>query len=85
MTYAIFGSECASGILDDRAAIQSRIISENRAKLAHLFVLDASPMSARRLVCHWRRDAYGRLACAWAPDIDPDPIASIRPNLLNLS
>jgi len=85
MIYAIFGSECAPGILEAGAAIQPLAVSANSTNLLNLFVLDAPPMSARRLVCHWRRDADGRLACAWAPDIGPDPIASIRPNLPNLS
>jgi hypothetical protein len=34
-----------------------------------LFELDRLPAGRRRLVCHWRRDADGRLACIWEPDI----------------
>jgi hypothetical protein len=37
--------------------------------LARLFALDCRPASRRQLVCHWRRDADGRLACIWEPDI----------------
>ncbi len=36
--------------------------------LVRLFALDRSP-SGRRLVCHWRREWDGRLACIWEPDI----------------
>jgi len=75
----------AAANLDVRPAIAPGLVPLKEANLVDLFVLDTPPMSARRLVCHWRRDAGGRLACAWAPDIGPDPIASIRLNLLNLS
>jgi hypothetical protein len=35
------------------------------------FALEAKPVSAQRLVCHWHRDADGRLVCAWESDISP--------------
>jgi hypothetical protein len=37
--------------------------------LVRLFALDCLPAGRRTLVCHWRRDADGRLACTWEPDI----------------
>ena len=37
--------------------------------LVRLFALDRLPAGGRRLVCHWRRDPDGRLACIWEPDI----------------
>ena len=40
--------------------------------LVRLFALDRLPR-ARRLACHWHRDADGRLACFWEPDIGPVP------------
>jgi hypothetical protein len=37
--------------------------------LVRLFALDCLPAGRRTLVCHWRRDADGRLTCIWEPDI----------------
>ena len=37
------------------------------------FALDDLPAVRRQLVCHWRRDADGRLVCSWEPDIAPIP------------
>jgi hypothetical protein len=41
--------------------------------LVRLFALDSRQAGRRTLVCHWRRDADGRLACIWEPDIVPIP------------
>jgi hypothetical protein len=75
MTFRIFGSECASGILATRSAAKPGSVSSNAAAtdLARLFALDDPPAVRRQLVCHWRRDADGRLACSWEPDIAPIP------------
>ncbi|HLG87554.1 MAG TPA: hypothetical protein VKZ79_10205 [Alphaproteobacteria bacterium] len=37
--------------------------------LVRLFALDRLPFGTRRLVCRWRREADGRLAAHWEPDI----------------
>src|SRR3981081_1877882 len=75
MTFPIFGSECAPGILDIRPAAEPGIVSSNAAgtDLLRLFALDNLPAARRQLVCHWRRDADGRLSCSWEPDIAPHP------------
>jgi hypothetical protein len=39
--------------------------------LVRLLALERLPASRQRLVCHWHRDADGRLACRWEPDIAP--------------
>jgi hypothetical protein len=69
--------------LDLRPPIASRIVAPNATNLVLLFALDSILVSAHRLVCHWHRDAYGRLVCAWEPDLSPDPASSIRNNLWN--
>jgi hypothetical protein len=38
-----------------------------------LFGLDRLPIGRHPLVCHWLRDADGRLSCIWEPDIVPVP------------
>jgi len=43
-----------------------------RRDLARLFALDRLPAERPRLVCHWHRDADGRLAAAWEHDVAPD-------------
>jgi hypothetical protein len=75
MTFPIFGSECASGILATRSAAEPSAPSSKVAAtdLARVFALDNLPALRRQLVCHWRRDADGRLACHWEPDIAPIP------------
>jgi hypothetical protein len=42
-----------------------------RRDLACLFALDRLP-GRPSLVCHWHRDADGRLAAAWELDVAPD-------------
>jgi hypothetical protein len=46
------------------------VLPKSVGDLARLFALDR-PSLRRELVCHWRRDADGRLACVWEPDIVP--------------
>jgi hypothetical protein len=71
MAFAIFGSECAPGILDTRPAVGPGTATTYTApdNLVHVFALDRVPISRRRLLCHWRRQADGCLACSWEPDI----------------
>jgi hypothetical protein len=80
MTFPIFGSECASRILATRSAAEPSVPSSSvpsskaaATDLARLFALDDLPAVRRQLVCHWRRDADGRLARSWEPDIAPIP------------
>jgi hypothetical protein len=60
-----------AAILDVRPAAPPGIVPPMGAAtiLVRLFALDRLPAGRRRLVCHWRRDADGRLACIWEPDI----------------
>ncbi len=39
--------------------------------LPRLIGLDQLATGRRPLVCRWHRDADGRLACLWEPDIGP--------------
>jgi len=64
-----------TAILDLRPAARPDI---NRANgdapdFVRLFALDRAPRARHPLVCHWHRDADGRLACIWEPDIFPVP------------
>jgi len=61
----------AAAILAVRPAAPPGIVSRNGAttNLVRLFGLDRPPVGRPQLVCHWRRDADGRLACIWGPDI----------------
>jgi hypothetical protein len=70
MIFPIFGSECAPGILDIRPAAEPGDVQSTAAAidLVRLFALDRLPRS-RRLACRWHRQADGRLACTWEPDI----------------
>jgi hypothetical protein len=68
MTFNLLGSECAPGILDIRPAAIPGSVSNGAADLVRLFSLDRLS-GERRLVCHWRRQLDGRLACSWEPDI----------------
>jgi hypothetical protein len=74
MIFPIFGSECALGVLDAGPAVEPVIVPFNAAAidLTALFGLDRLS-SDRRLVCHWVREADGRLACLWESDIVPIP------------
>ena len=66
-----------------RPAVAPGTVAPNASNLVLLFALDPIPVSAQRLVCHWHRDADGRLVCAWESDISPDAASSIRKHLLN--
>jgi hypothetical protein len=50
-----------------RPAIASGIVAPNVTNLVLLFALDRIPVSTHRLVCHWHRNADGRLVCRWKP------------------
>jgi hypothetical protein len=56
-----------------RAAIAPDIVAPNATNLVFLFALDQIPVSTQRLVCHWHRDAGGRLVCAWEQTYPPIP------------
>jgi hypothetical protein len=60
-----------AAILEIRPAAAPGIVPPKGAttNLVRLFVLDRLQAGRRTLVCHWRRDADGRLACIWEPDI----------------
>jgi hypothetical protein len=75
MTFPIVGSACAPGILDMRRVAEPGVVQSTAAAvdLGRLFALDDLPAVRRQLVCHWHRDAGGRLACTWEPDIVPNP------------
>jgi hypothetical protein len=70
MTFPIVGSECAPGISNIRPAAEPGAAQSTAAAtdLVRLFALDRLPRG-RRLACRWRRQADGRLACTWEPDI----------------
>jgi hypothetical protein len=60
-----------AAILDVRPAARLGAVPAQGATtdLVRLFALDRLPGRRRRLACHWRRDADGRLVCTWEPDI----------------
>ena len=60
-----------AAILDVRPAALPGTVRARGATtdLVRLFALDRLPVRRPRLACHWRRDADGRLACSWEPDI----------------
>jgi len=64
MTTAIFDFRPTAPPAPDRA-------KESTSEFVRLFALDRLPQGRRPLVCHWQRDADGRLACRWEPDIPP--------------
>ena len=66
MTFPIFGSECAPGVLDTRPTVEPGAIQINAVAidLVRPFGLDRLP-SGRPLVCRWHREVDGRLACLW--------------------
>jgi hypothetical protein len=51
----------ATANLAVRPAIAPGIVAPNATSLVLLFALAAKPVSAQRLVCHWHRNADGRL------------------------
>jgi hypothetical protein len=71
MTFPIVGSACAPGIPDVRLVAEPGVVQPIAAAidLVRLFALDDLTAVRRQLVCHWHRDAGGRLACVWQPDI----------------
>jgi hypothetical protein len=74
MIFPIVGSERAPDIFDAAPTVEPGTVSPNAAAihLTVLFGLDRLSWE-RRLVCHWRRQPNGRLACQWEPDIVPIP------------
>jgi hypothetical protein len=60
-------------ILDLRPATPPDIhhANDRTHDFVRLFALERSPKAWRPLICHWYRDAAGRLACIWEPDIPP--------------
>ena len=63
-----------AAILNVRSAVAPGTVSRPGAidrgttDFVRLFALDRLPLDRPRLVCRWRRDADGRLACTWGPD-----------------
>jgi hypothetical protein len=58
-----------SAFLNVRSATAPNAVSlKDTRDLVHLFALDPLRVDRPRLVCHWHRDADGRLACAWESD-----------------
>jgi hypothetical protein len=57
-----------AAILEIRPAAAPGIVPPKgtTTDLVRLFALDRLPAGRRRLVCHWRRNADGRLACIWS-------------------
>jgi hypothetical protein len=70
MTFLLLGGAYAPDLLDRRPAVERDTARVNAAAtdLVRLFGLDRRS-SNRRLVCCWHRDADGRLAATWEPDI----------------
>jgi hypothetical protein len=66
-----------------RPDISSGIVAHDATNLVLLFALNRIPVSPHRLLCHWYRNADGRLVCTWEPPRSPDPASSIRNNLWN--
>jgi hypothetical protein len=60
--------------LDVRPAVAPGLVAPDAANLTLLFAPDPIPISAHRLVCHWRRNSDGRLGCTWEPDLSPQRI-----------
>jgi hypothetical protein len=69
------GAEMTAAILDVRPAAAPGIFRRKDATsdLVRRFALDRPPTGRRQLVCHWHREADGRLACVWEPDIGAAP------------
>ncbi len=60
-----------AAILDFRPATAPGIAPPDNVTIdfVRLLALDRLPPGRRRLVCRWQRDADGRLACVWEPDM----------------
>ncbi len=60
-----------TAILDARRAVTTAQGEFRSDDLVRLLALDRLAETRRVLVCHWHRDADGRLTCTWTPDISP--------------
>jgi hypothetical protein len=71
MTLPVLGSARAPAFRDIGPAAEPGIGPTNTAAidLVRLFALDRVSAGRRRLACRWHREADGRLACIWGPDI----------------
>lgn len=71
MTLPVLGSVRAPAIRYIGPAAEPDVVPTHTATidLVRLFALDRVPAGRRRLVCRWHREADGRLACIWEPDI----------------
>ena len=67
MTFPIFGSECAPGVLDTRPTVEPGALQINAVAidLVRPFGRDR-PASGKRLLCGWHREVDGRLSCLWS-------------------
>ena len=54
------------------ARVSNPAVRRSAADLVRLFALDRLPVR-RRLICHWHRDADGRLIGVWEPDLAAAP------------
>lgn len=50
------------------AVVPNAVSLEGTRDLVRLFALDRLRLDGPQLVCHWRRQVDGRLACIWALD-----------------
>jgi len=61
-----------TAILDVRPAVRPAPVPTGATThFVRLFALDRVNDRERRLVCHWRRDGGGRLACFWELELAP--------------
>jgi hypothetical protein len=56
--------------LPKMASVETGRAQQTTLVVLRLFGLDRAP-ARRCLVCHWHRDADGKLVAPWALDIDP--------------
>jgi hypothetical protein len=63
----------AAAILDVRPAPVTGPAKDAKTDLIRLFALDRLSVGRKALACHLRREADGRLAGIWAPDIGVSP------------
>jgi len=76
MTFLTFGGACAPVVVDDRPDARRITPAPAATNLIRLFGLDRLPLGWR-FTCRWHRQADGRLAAIWEPDIGPPSAALI--------
>ena len=73
--FPVFRPAAAPGAAIDTTAVRG-VARSTAGDLVRLFGLDRLP-TRRRLICHWHRDAEGRLTAVWEVDVT----GAGRPNL----